>query len=73
MRTLPSVIGVEDDRFGQALKAFVVLKEGRSLDPETLRTFVKEQLAHYKVPRSIELLDELPRTATGKVLRRLLK
>jgi fatty-acyl-CoA synthase len=67
------VVGVADDRFGQALKAFVVTKPAREPDPESLRDFVRERLAKYKVPRTIELIDELPRTATGKVLRRELR
>ncbi|SEO56388.1 AMP-binding protein [Trujillonella endophytica] len=66
------VIGVEDPTFGRALKAVVVAKDGRSLDPEDLKAYVAERLARYKVPRQFAFLDELPRTATGKVLRRQL-
>ncbi|WP_086846801.1 acyl-CoA synthetase [Amycolatopsis kentuckyensis] len=64
-----AVIGVEDPEFGQRLKAFIVRAEGASLDADEIRDYVKANLARYKVPRDVEFLDELPRNATGKVLR----
>ncbi|WP_439382665.1 acyl-CoA synthetase [Amycolatopsis lexingtonensis] len=64
-----AVIGVEDPEFGQRLKAFVVLADGVSLDADEVRDYVKANLARYKVPRDVEFLAELPRNATGKVLR----
>jgi len=64
-----AVIGVPDDEFGQRLKAFVVLAEGADLDVDGVRDYVKSNLARYKVPREVVFLDELPRNATGKVLR----
>jgi fatty-acyl-CoA synthase len=67
-----AVIGVDDDEMGQRLAAFVVPAEGTQPDPDALRSFVKENLANYKVPRDIEVVDELPRTETGKILRRKL-
>lgn len=67
------VLGVPDDEFGQRLKAFVVPVDGAKVDPEALRNLVKSNLARYKVPRDIEVRDELPRNATGKVLRRVLQ
>jgi acyl-CoA synthetase (AMP-forming)/AMP-acid ligase II len=68
-----AVIGVDDEQYGQRLAAFVVLTPGTSLDRaaavETLKQHVRENLANYKVPREIAVLDELPRGSTGKVLR----
>ncbi len=68
-----AVIGIEDPEFGQRLKAFVVLAEGAELGTAELNTHVKANLAAYKTPREVEFLDELPRNATGKVLKRELK
>ena len=65
-----AVIGVDDDEFGQRLKAFVVTRGRRRLDEDELKEHVKSNLASYKVPREVEFLDELPRNATGKVLKR---
>jgi acyl-CoA synthetase (AMP-forming)/AMP-acid ligase II len=65
-----AVIGVEDDEFGQRLKAFVVAAEGTELGEDDLKAHVKANLAAYKTPREIEFMDELPRNATGKVLKR---
>jgi acyl-CoA synthetase (AMP-forming)/AMP-acid ligase II len=68
-----AVIGVEDGEFGQRLKAFVVVKGGAEIDEAGLKAHVKANLASYKTPREIEFLDELPRNATGKVLKRDLR
>jgi fatty-acyl-CoA synthase len=65
-----AVIGVDDDEFGQRLKAFVVLSDDKSADEDEIKGYVKKNLARYKVPREIEFLDSLPRNATGKVLKR---
>jgi fatty-acyl-CoA synthase len=65
-----AVIGVEDEQYGQRLAAFVVLADGCSVTPEELKTHVRENLANYKVPRDITILDELPRGSTGKIVRR---
>jgi fatty-acyl-CoA synthase len=65
-----AVIGVDDEQFGQRLKAFVVRASGASAGADELQEHVRANLARYKVPREIEFLDELPRTATGKVLKR---
>ena len=68
-----SVIGVDDPEFGKRLAAFVVLKPGSSLSADEVREFVKDNLARYKVPRDVTFLDALPRTPTGKVLKRQLR
>jgi acyl-CoA synthetase (AMP-forming)/AMP-acid ligase II len=68
-----AVIGVEDDTFGQRLKAYVVLDQGITLSEADLGAHVKANLASYKTPREVEFLDELPRNATGKVLKRELR
>jgi fatty-acyl-CoA synthase len=65
-----SVIGVDDEQFGQRLAAFVVLNDAGSVTPEELKQHVRENLANYKVPREITVLDELPRNSTGKIVRR---
>ena len=68
-----AVIGVDDEEFGQRLRAFVVLEDGAEAGEDELKDHVKANLARYKVPREIVFLDELPRNATGKVLKRELK
>ncbi len=68
-----AVVGVPDSRFGQALRAFVVTKPGATLDEDAVQLFVREQLARFKVPRTVRFLEQLPRNATGKVLRRELR
>jgi acyl-CoA synthetase (AMP-forming)/AMP-acid ligase II len=65
-----AVVGVSDEQFGQRLKAFVVLREGAQLDEEAVKSYVKANLARYKVPREVVFLEQLPRNATGKVLKR---
>jgi fatty-acyl-CoA synthase len=64
------VIGVEDEQFGQRLKAYAVRTKGRSVEEADLKTYVKRNLAGYKVPREIVFMEELPRNATGKILKR---
>ncbi|MQA12372.1 MAG: AMP-binding protein [Pseudonocardiaceae bacterium] len=68
-----AVVGVPDEYRGESVKAFVSLKPGMSADERELIEFSKERLAAYKYPRSIEQLDELPKTVTGKILRRELR
>jgi acyl-CoA synthetase (AMP-forming)/AMP-acid ligase II len=68
-----SVIGIDDEQFGQRLAAFVVLSDGGSATPDMLKQHVRENLANYKVPRDITILDELPRSSTGKIVRRELQ
>jgi acyl-CoA synthetase (AMP-forming)/AMP-acid ligase II/carbon monoxide dehydrogenase subunit G len=65
-----AALGVEDKDFGQRLRAFVVLERGKQASEDDLKGYVKKNLANYKVPREVVFLDELPRNATGKVLKR---
>jgi acyl-CoA synthetase (AMP-forming)/AMP-acid ligase II len=65
-----AVIGVDDEEFGQRLKAFVVLREGAELTTDEIQGYVKSNLARYKAPREVQFLDSLPRNATGKILKR---
>jgi fatty-acyl-CoA synthase len=67
-----AVIGVDDEEFGQRLKAFVS-KKGAKPTEDDIKAKVKSDLARYKVPKEVEFLDELPRNATGKVLKKELK
>ncbi|AFS15245.1 MULTISPECIES: acyl-CoA ligase FadD12 [Mycobacterium] len=64
-----AVIGVDDEQYGQRLAAFVVLEPGAGATPDALKQHVRDNLANYKVPREIAVLDELPRSSTGKILR----
>jgi fatty-acyl-CoA synthase len=68
-----TVFGVPDERWGQVLRAVVVLHDGAELPADVLRSRVKENLAGFKVPRDVAFIDELPRNATGKVLKRELR
>jgi acyl-CoA synthetase (AMP-forming)/AMP-acid ligase II len=68
-----AVVGVADEKFGQRLKAFVVARNGRRLSEDAVKDYVKANLARFKVPREVVFLSELPRNATGKVLKRELK
>jgi fatty-acyl-CoA synthase len=65
-----AAIGVDDDEFGKRLRAFVVVADGQQVTEDDLRAYVKSNLARYKVPRDFVFLDELPRNATGKILKR---
>ena len=68
-----AVIGVHDDRLGEEVRAVVVLKQGETLSEDDVIAYCKEQLAAYKYPRSVEFRDELPKNATGKILKKELK
>jgi fatty-acyl-CoA synthase len=66
-------VDVPDEQYGQRLRAFVVRREGSALSEDDVKVHVKENLARYKVPRDVVFIDELPRNATGKVLKRELR
>jgi long-chain acyl-CoA synthetase len=66
-------IGIPDDYRGETVKAFIVIKEGEALTEDDVVKYCKENLAAYKVPKIIEFIDELPKSAVGKILRRKLK
>jgi acyl-CoA synthetase (AMP-forming)/AMP-acid ligase II len=64
-----TALGVEDKEWGHRLRAFVVKTEGASIGEDDIKTYVKDHLARYKVPREVVFLDELPRNPTGKILK----
>ena len=68
-----AVIGVPDDHWGEAVKACVVLKEGRNVTKEEIVAFCKENLAHYKAPKSVDFLSALPKTGSGKIYKKGLR
>jgi fatty-acyl-CoA synthase len=68
-----AVIGVPDERWGEVPKAFVTLRHGCFVDSAELRTFLRERLAGFKVPKDIEVVTELPKTATGKIQKFVLR
>jgi long-chain acyl-CoA synthetase len=71
--SLAAVIGIPDEKLGEEIKAFVVLKEAVNVEPDILISWAKENLAIYKYPRIIEIVKELPLSATGKVLKKELR
>jgi long-chain acyl-CoA synthetase len=66
-------VGIPHDKRGEAVKTFVVLKEGETADAEELMAYCREHLAKYKWPVEIEFRDELPKTNVGKILRKDLR
>jgi long-chain acyl-CoA synthetase len=68
-----AVVGIPDPIFGEAVKAVVVPKAQETIEVEEIRSFVADRLANYKVPRMIEIAEELPRNAAGKILKNVLK
>jgi fatty-acyl-CoA synthase len=68
-----AVVGLPDVQWGEAPHAFVVLKTGQSATAEELRTFVRDRVAHFKVPKSFTFVTELPKTATGKIQKYILR
>lgn len=70
--SLAAVVGVPDEQHGEEIKAFVILEKGASVTPEELIAWSKEQMAAYKYPRLVQIVDSFPTTATGKILKRKL-
>jgi len=68
-----AVVGVPDARWGEAPHAFVVLKGGAATSEDELRTFARDNLAHFKVPQRFHFVGELPKTATGKIQKYVLR
>jgi long-chain acyl-CoA synthetase len=68
-----AVVGIPDPYRGETIKAVISLKPGKTATPDEIRAFVRERMAAYKYPRVVEIMDELPKTTSGKIMRRLLQ
>jgi long-chain acyl-CoA synthetase len=68
-----AVVGIPDSYRGETIKAVVSLKAGHTATVDEIKAFARTQLAAYKNPRIIEIIDDLPKTTTGKIMRRMLK
>ncbi|HAD09662.1 MAG TPA: acyl-CoA synthetase, partial [Porticoccaceae bacterium] len=68
-----AVIGVPDEKWGEAIKGIVVLKEGATLNESEVIEYARTRIAGFKVPKSIDFIEELPRNPSGKILRRELR
>ncbi len=68
-----AVVGMPDERWGEAPHAFVVLKPGGQATGEELIAFTRERLAHFKAPKTVHFVAELPKTATGKIQKYVLR
>jgi acyl-CoA synthetase (AMP-forming)/AMP-acid ligase II len=68
-----AVIGVPDETWGEAVKACVVLKPGVAATPRAIIDWMRERLAHYKCPKSVDIVAALPRNPSGKILKRVLR
>jgi long-chain acyl-CoA synthetase len=65
-----AVVGLPDDEYGERVTAFIVQREGQQVEPEPLRQWLKARLANFKVPKEFIVVDELPKSSTGKLLKR---
>ncbi|GAA4529834.1 long-chain fatty acid--CoA ligase [Brachybacterium paraconglomeratum] len=68
--SLAAVVGIPDEQMGEEVKAFVILEDGATITAAELRAWGKEQMASYKYPREVVLIDAMPMTSTGKILKR---
>jgi acyl-CoA synthetase (AMP-forming)/AMP-acid ligase II len=68
-----AVIGIPDDHWGEIVKAVVVLRPGHQVTEQEIIGFTRERLAHYKCPRTVDIIDALPRNPSGKILKRTLR
>ncbi len=71
--SLVAVIGLPDEKMGEEIKAYVVLAEGKTATPDEIKAWTKENIAAYKYPREVEIIDALPMSATGKILKKELR
>jgi len=68
-----AIVGVPSEQWGETPHAFVVLRSGESATEPELIAFVRDRLAHFKAPRTVTFVDELPKTATGKIQKYVLR
>jgi len=68
-----AVVSMPDEKWGEVGKAFIVVKEGQQLQHKEIISFLQDKLGKYKIPKSIECVEKLPKTASGKIKKRLLK
>ena len=68
-----AVVGVPDEQWGETPHAFVVLAAGASIAAEDFIAWARDQMAHFKVPRHVTFVDQLPKTATGKIQKYVLR
>jgi fatty-acyl-CoA synthase len=68
-----AVVGLADERWGEAPHAFVIRQAGAAVDEDELRAFARENMAHFKVPKTFQFVEELPKTATGKIQKYVLR
>ena len=67
------VVGIPDQRFGEELCAWIIVREGERLSEDEVREYCKGQIAHYKIPRYIRFVDSFPMTVTGKIQKFLIR
>ena len=68
-----AIIGIADDKWGETGKAFIVSEDGKPITKEEIYAFLKDKVSKYKYPSHVEMIDEMPMTATGKIMKVALK